>query len=229
MTPKTQRTGAIASAVTLFAVFLGTGLTGAIAQDQAELSELEMTESTDTTLENAAPAVRFVSHAVVQEIPEDQDIDADAPLASANQAIAGEAASLHALVDTLPLADAMSEDMRCLAQAVYFESRGEPLDGQLAVARVVINRAESNLFPDDYCSVVTQRAQFSFVRGGRIPAPNAGSDAWHRARTIARIAHQELWDSEAGESLYFHAAHVSPRWSRNKAAVARIDSHIFYR
>ena len=123
----------------------------------------------------------------------------------------------------------MSRELRCLAQAVYFESRGEPLAGQLAVAQVVINRADHHRFPDDYCSVVTQRAQFSFVRGGRIPDPNAASKAWQRARAIARIAHRELWDSEADDALYFHATHVSPRWARSKTARAHIDTHIFYR
>ena len=56
-----------------------------------------------------------------------------------------------------------------MAGAIYFEAKGEPLSGQLAVAEVILNRAKSGRFPKAICSVVTQRGQFSFVRGGRIP------------------------------------------------------------
>lgn len=222
MTRKTHRVGAIASAATFVALYFSTAISGAVAQDQAEPSALDtVTQEAPTLDSEAEPQVRFVSNAVVQEIPQVEETATIAP--------AMQAGSLRTLVNTLPAGGAMSDEMQCLAQAVYFESRGEPLDGQLAVARVVINRAASHRFPDDYCSVVTQRAQFSFVRGGHIPAPNTSSNAWQRAKAIARIAHQDLWDSEAGESLYFHASSVSPRWARSKASVARIDSHIFYR
>ena len=218
MTRKILRAGAFASVAAVFATLLGTGLTGAFAQDQAEPTALE-TVTTDfpETADEAEPQPRFVSQPVVQALPEPGEL------------VLTDAQSLRELVAAMPDTGEMSADLRCLAQAVYFESRGEPLTGQLAVARVVINRAESELFPDDYCSVVTQRAQFSFVRGGAIPAPKAGSAAWSRAKAIARIAHQELWDSEASDSLYFHANYVTPRWARTKVARARIDSHIFYR
>ena len=119
--------------------------------------------------------------------------------------------------------------MRCLAQAVYFEARGEPLDGQLAVAEVVISRSQSGHFPADYCSVVTQPAQFSFVRRGVIPRPDTASAAWERAKAIAQIAHQDLWDTDAKGAMFFHAAYVKPKWAHRKTALARIDTHVFYR
>ncbi len=221
MNRKFPRAGAAASVAIMFATLLGTAMSGAVAQDQGELAELETaTEFTAEAEAEVEPAVRFVANPVVQDIPAEAE---EAPIATSNSA------SLRELVATLPHESELTGELRCLAQAVYFESRGEPLSGQLAVARVVINRAESSLFPDDYCSVVTQRAQFSFVRGGQIPAPNTSSNAWKRARAIARIAHQELWDSEAGEALYFHATTVRPRWAGRMATVARIDSHIFYK
>jgi spore germination cell wall hydrolase CwlJ-like protein len=77
--------------------------------------------------------------------------------------------------------------------------------------------------------VVTQPGQFSFVRRGRIPSPDENSLAWARAKAVAQIAHQELWDSPAGDALFFHARYVRPGWARRKAAVATIDSHVFYR
>jgi len=137
--------------------------------------------------------------------------------------------SLYELVAKTDTGLALSEQMRCLAGAVYFESRGEPLDGQLAVAQVVINRADSRRFPSTYCGVVSQPAQFSFIRDGEMPRINTTSTAWRRARAIARIAHEGMWTSEAQDSLYFHARHVNPDWNRSKTAQAVINRHIFYR
>src|SRR3546814_13674283 len=77
-------------------------------------------------------------------------------------------------------------ELRCLAGAVYFESRGESLAGQLAVARVIINRAESGRFPTSYCGVVLQRSQFSFVRGGQMPKIRESSRPWAHAVAIAQ-------------------------------------------
>lgn len=154
------------------------------------------------------------------------------PVAVAGQALeqqVRQATSLQQLVGDMPVQEELSADMKCLAQAVYFESRGEPLAGQLAVAEVVINRSRSGYYPADYCSVITQRAQFSFVRRGIIPQADESSQAWRRAKAIAQIAQQNLWDSEAHEALYFHATYVHPTWARQKTQLAQIDTHIFYR
>ena len=159
----------------------------------------------------------FVENEVVQPLPE----QTDSPVS--------DAASLADLVARMPDRDSLSAEMECLAGAVYFESRGEPISGQLAVAQVVINRADSGLFPSDYCGVVVQRAQFSFVRGGAMPHIPRSSAAWKRAKAIARIAHEGLWQSEARDALYFHANYVNPSWRHSKQARATIDTHIFYR
>ena len=227
MTGITKRTGALASAVILLAVSLGAGITGATAQEQFAAAAPQTVPEATATLSPETPSddqPRFVSQPVVQEVPELVEESA-----TETDDDATNAASLRELVSSIEVSDQLSPDMQCLAQAVYFESRGEPLSGQLAVAQVVINRAESSLFPDDYCSVVTQRAQFSFVRAGAIPAPKTSSAAWQKAKAIARIAHQDLWHSEADDALYFHAHSVKPRWARSKTARATIDSHIFYR
>jgi spore germination cell wall hydrolase CwlJ-like protein len=206
-----RRSGAIASAAVLIALFSGAGLSGAIAQDDVTLAPPAPMQAQESEL-------RFIAEPVVQPIFEAEETQT-APTST----------TLRALVSEMAVDGELSAELSCLAQAVYFEARGEPLDGQLAVARVIINRTESGMFPEDYCSVVTQRGQFSFVRGGSIPTPNLSSVAWRNARAIARIAHQDLWDSRAGNSLYFHNTAVRPGWARRKATVARIDSHIFYR
>jgi spore germination cell wall hydrolase CwlJ-like protein len=159
---------------------------------------------------------------VVQPLPTESS-------AAATRSGQGDAASLSELVAETPSGGALSAEMECLAGAVYFEARGEPLAGQLAVAEVIINRAQSGVFPSDYCGVVFQRSQFSFVRGGKMPRIARDSAAWQRAVAIARIAHQGLWDSPADDALYFHAKYVHPGWSRTKVALATIDSHVFYR
>lgn len=205
-----RRSGASASAAVLIAMLSGTGLSGALAQDDVHLASSALAES-------PASEPRFIAEPVIQTVP------------SAQEAQATPASSLSDLVASMTGETELSPELTCLAQAVYFEARGEELAGQLAVARVVINRAESGRFASDYCSVVTQRGQFSFVRGGNIPTPNRTSAAWRAARAIARIAHNDMWDSPAGDSLYFHNAGVRPVWSRSKATVARIDSHVFYR
>jgi spore germination cell wall hydrolase CwlJ-like protein len=122
------------------------------------------------------------------------------------------------------------DDEDCLANAVYFEARGESLQGQLAVAEVVLNRAASGRYPASLCGVVRQPAQFSFVRSGRMPHADRGSDAWRRAVAIARIARDGAASRVLPASvMWYHANYVAPRWGRRLARDARIGAHIFYR
>ncbi len=153
------------------------------------------------------------------------------PLATAETStpILTEAGSLAELIDMVDTAAPMDAQLHCLAGAVYFEARGEALDGQLAVAQVIVNRTEDGRFPRSYCGVVSQPGQFSFMRGRRMPAVREGSPAWERAVAVAHIAHQGLWESDAGNAVFFHARYVKPGWSRTKTRLAQIDTHIFYR
>jgi spore germination cell wall hydrolase CwlJ-like protein len=166
---------------------------------------------------------------VTTPAPAPQSAATPAPIAMAIATGALHVASLNELVGDMPIQNELSSDLKCLAQAVYFEARGEPIEGQLAVAEVVINRARSGLYPDNYCDVVTQPAQFSFVRRGRIPEADESSAAWQRAEAIAEIAQQNLWQSKAADALYFHATYVRPSWAHQKVQLAQIDTHIFYR
>ncbi len=221
-----KRVGASALAALFIATSFGAAGSDAVAQapDQAEQDVLEMAQTTPAlSASTTEPEVRFVMNEVVQELPEEPEVP------EFDFSIQSDAASLRELVSEVDTSGEMSREMMCLAQAVYFESRGESLDGQLAVARVIINRAESSRFPDDYCAVVTQRSQFSFVRSGRIPAPNRGSGAWTKAKAIARIAHRDLWESPAHDALYFHATYVRPSWAGRLTARATIENHVFYK
>ncbi len=139
----------------------------------------------------------------------------------------------HAQADTLAglvsdhMQAAADEEGKCLAVAVYFESKGEPLAGQLAVAQVMLNRSVSGRFPETLCGVVRQPGQFSFVRHGQFPHIPESSHAWHTAMAIAEIARGELWQPVVGKAVFFHAKRVSPRWHATQ--VASLGNHIFYR
>lgn len=167
----------------------------------------------------AAPVTAIFQHAVAWiEGDERQDAPAAAPAPQ----------DLVELVETF--ADLAVEDAQdvCLAKAVYFEARSEPLEGQLAVAQVVLNRAASGRYPDTLCAVITQKAQFSFIRSGKFPKPNKKSEAWRKAVAIAHIAKTGLVKELSPDVLWYHATYVAPSWNKRLNKQAQIGLHIFY-
>lgn len=138
-----------------------------------------------------------------------------------------ETPKLATLVETNAADTAVDSEEKCLASAIFYEARSESFEGQLAVAQVILNRVQSGRFARSICGVVLQPSQFSFVRGGAIPAISKASKDWREALAIARIAQAKLHPSSADNALFFHATHVSPKWRLNR--VASIGNHIFYR
>jgi spore germination cell wall hydrolase CwlJ-like protein len=122
--------------------------------------------------------------------------------------------------------DMVDPDLSCMAAAIYFEAKGEPLAGQLAVADVILNRTKSGRYPTSVCGVVTQPGQFAFVRGGRIP-DIAANHMYRTAIAVARVAMTDAWESPAPKAMSFHAKRVAPSWRMTK--VASIGNHVFYR
>jgi spore germination cell wall hydrolase CwlJ-like protein len=167
----------------------------------------------------------FISQPVVQPLPApavEPSVDNAGP-----DAAPVEAGSLSRLVADTATPSDLSNELACLAGAIYFEAKGETLAGQLAVGRVIVARAKSGRFPASYCGVVYQRSQFSFIQGHGMPAINKSGRAWAEAARIARIAHEGSWKSPVEGALFFHAARVSPNWRLTR--LARIDNHVFYR
>ena len=119
-------------------------------------------------------------------------------------------------------------ERECLAGAIYFESKGEPLSGQVAVGQVIANRAKSGRFPSSYCGVVFQRSQFSFVRGRALPPIPRSSHHWKTAVAVAHIVANDMTDAVAPKALFFHARYVSRNWKR-MSKVATVGNHVFYR
>jgi Cell Wall Hydrolase len=136
---------------------------------------------------------------------------------------------LYALVDRYSAGAPLDEEATCLATAVYFEARGESPEGQLAVARVVMNRAASGKYPPSWCSTVKQPAQFSFVQHGRFPAVDTGCEAWRKSQAIARLAMSNAVPSLSSDVLWYHANYVAPSWGRRLTRAEKIGAHIFYR
>jgi spore germination cell wall hydrolase CwlJ-like protein len=119
----------------------------------------------------------------------------------------------------------------CLTEAVYFEARGESLDGQIAVAEVILNRVDSPLYPRTVCGVIKQRGgggcQFSYVCQGKAKMREKGAAdlAGRIARAMLDGAPRLLTDG----ATHFHTRGVKPSWSKRFAKTAAIGAHLFYR
>jgi spore germination cell wall hydrolase CwlJ-like protein len=130
-----------------------------------------------------------------------------------------------------------SRDLHCLARAIYFEARGEPTRGKLAVGRVVLNRVASKSYPHSVCRVVYQndhlrnRCQFSFACDGK-PDSIADRAAWDEALVYAEwlLTHDasERHESELWTSTHYHADYVTPNWAKHLTLTGRVGRHLFY-
>ena len=112
----------------------------------------------------------------------------------------------------------------CIAAAIHHEARGESQRGQIAVAEVILARANSKRFASTPCGVVLQPRQFSFVRNGQIPA--VPEKSMKRLRRMVEQVRSGKLTAGMKNALYFHATHINPRWRRPLAGV--IGRHIFY-
>ncbi len=124
---------------------------------------------------------------------------------------------------------------RCLANAIYFEARSEPVRGQMAVAQVVVNRAFSGFYPNDICGVVYQNAgrhlacQFTFACDGKSKAITERGH-WARANRIAKeTLDGQIYVPEVAKSTHYHALYVHPNWVGEMKKMVRYGLHNFYR
>ena len=187
----------------------------------------------------AAPIAHYLDHGAAAADGSDLGLNNDAhpaAPAAAAPASAHEAARPEAprrdlaalIIDQAGATAPANVEQDCLASAIYFEARGEPIEGQLAVAEVVLNRTRSGRYPTTICAVVRQPAQFSFVRRGVIPRADPDCVHWRRAIAIARIAESRATRLLPETVLWYHANYVSPGWGRRLERTARIGAHIFY-
>jgi hypothetical protein len=169
------------------------------------------------------------------------DEDADAAAAARDAAagmmadiLAGDAAGAVDLAHVARIARPGGDaEWRCLAKAIYFESRGEPLKGQIAVAEVILNRRDDPRFPDTVCDVVAQGSkrpgcQFSFMCDGR-PETIRDRAAYALAGNVAHMMLEGRPRTITGAATHFHTAYVRPGWARRMVKTIRVGDHLFYR
>ncbi len=135
----------------------------------------------------------------------------------------------------LMAAETRAREKNCLAKAIYFEARGEPVHGQLAVAQVVMNRVRESYYPDTVCDVVFEGAerrnkcQFSFACDGRKDVPRSRRH-WRLAKNLAKkVMDGDVWLTDIGYASHYHATYVRPRWIKYMRRIKRIGVHVFYR
>ncbi len=160
-------------------------------------------------------------------VPQPAPAAAPVPAEEEKAVAVAKTASLAEKVAALRGASPGSREIECLAVGIYFESKSEPLEGQLAVGHVIANRATSRRFPSSYCGVLFQRSQFSFVRGKSYPHIARGGRQWANAVAVAKIVDQDMHASPVGKALFFHAKRVSPKWRLTR--VGSVGNHVFYR
>lgn len=113
-------------------------------------------------------------------------------------------------------------DLMCLATVVYLEARGEPYEGQMAVAEVVINRVKNENFPNEPCDVIMQHGQFSYREGLESEVLDTMS---YQAAYEVLTCGSDLTDG----ATYFHTTNVNPYWADSFEYTVTIGNHVFYR
>jgi len=120
-------------------------------------------------------------------------------------------------------------DLSCLALNVYHEARNQPLEGQLAVAHVTLNRLEASRPGTSICEVVFKGRDFSWTSDPeKLTSSPTDATAWTVAKWVARMAVAKRDADPVRGSTYFHASTVAPRWARGLVRVTKIGDHIFY-
>ena len=178
-----------------------------------QVPAIQADEASATVIAPGEPLVAVTTHNQTAVVPAQATLD-PVPVAAKPAMVPATASS--------------QRELECLAVGVYFESKSEPMAGQMAVGHVIANRAKSRgRFPPSYCGVLFQRGQFSFVRGRGWPPVAKNGAQWKTAMTVARLVDSAASPSNIGKAMFFHAKRVSPRWKLTR--VAAIGNHVFYR
>lgn len=117
----------------------------------------------------------------------------------------------------------LGQEYNCIAENVYYEARNQPIQGQIAVAEVTLNRVRSPHWPSSACAVVKQRKQFSWTNYAYEPPYGP---AWSKAQKSTLLA--LLGNKQVNDSVYFHATYVEPYWVEEVNFVTQIGDHKFY-
>lgn len=202
--------------LTLAALAVATTMTGQMATAEAGLSELFEREQANL---NSVPKARLSGFLGFKFRPK--------------QTQPQEVTFTKAWLDEQPVATG-DENFACLAEALYFEARGETVKGQFAVAEVIMNRVQSEQFPNSICGVVNQgtgrryQCQFTYTCDGHAEVIREKS-AYERVAKVARLVIDGAAANLTDGATYYHTTAVRPRWSRSFTKTTRIGVHLFYR
>jgi spore germination cell wall hydrolase CwlJ-like protein len=132
---------------------------------------------------------------------------------------------------------AVNRDLTCLARNIYYEARGEPDKGKLAVAKVTLNRVASSRFPNTICDAVYEQrwdkrrrryvGAFAWTEFDTLPPPK--SKGWKKAWKAAETVYENPESVQLKGALFYHATRIKPRWAKQKKRIKKIGRHIFYR
>lgn len=200
---------------------LATGLAGPALAEEPALEAPVLAYAAEPEATPATPALEAIGKATVTAKVA-APVPADLP------------ASIRQARGLPPPSMLASTERECLATAVYFEARGEPLSGQVAVAQVVLNRVANPRYPDSICEVVYQNdhrrnaCQFSFACDG-LPEAALEDKAWERARKVSDevVAGQAKLQTVAA-ATHYHATYVDPYWAPAMQRLTKIGAHVFY-
>lgn len=183
--------------------------------------------STPSTLSEHLDSLQSVDNAVRQELAATATVNFDRDLARELGVAFLEGRDRTAEPNA-------ATELKCLAEAIYFEARGEPMIGQAAIAEVVLNRVDSRHWPNTVCGVVKQGSeratgcQFSYTCDGK-PERVSSKPAWRQAERIARLMLQGAPRRRTDYATHYHANYVSPGWARTMERTAQVGAHLFFR
>jgi spore germination cell wall hydrolase CwlJ-like protein len=202
----------------------------------AERAEIDPKDTEDTPPKPAAKPVALAYAATDDGTASEAPFDA-VIAKSGSIVLEPNIKATHAWVNNaLPKSAHSRKEKKCLADAIYFEARGEPELGQIAVAQVVLNRLKNPAYPNTICGVVYQnkhrrnRCQFSFACDG-IREYISDKASWAEAQALAKRVMEDdktLYIKDVGASTHYHATYVRPRWARHMTKKEKIGRHIFY-
>jgi spore germination cell wall hydrolase CwlJ-like protein len=215
-----------------FGDLVGSSLAGLVPWTPGEEPILMLPRAPDTDIKRS----------VIARLPDAAAVDPDETVGPGGETVAGKGQVTgdgqrpKSPAERLGLVGKAREKAeKCLANGVYFESRGESVRGQIGVAQVILNRAFSGYYPGDVCGVVYQNAhrhlscQFTFACDG-IPDVISEADAWERAKNVAKATLDgRVWLPEIGKATHYHAYWVNPWWVRTMRKLTKIGVHTFYR
>lgn len=203
----------------------------------AALAEMTVSQSNDPTALSANLSAPLAQDPAMNPIAEERLAAISAPAAVRARGLFNhDVRSLSYDRDwlaALPSA-AGGDQWFCLATALYFEARGETVEGQFAVAEVILNRVKSGRFPNSFCGVIKQgtgrkyQCQFTYTCDGRREVI-AEPKAFERVSKVARAAMDGLTDDLTGGATHYHTVSVRPSWANVYKQTARIGVHVFYR